>query len=120
MGKFGRLGFLFCFCLLAMPRLGIAATCTWTGGGGDNNMSTAGNWDNCGGAHALPQNGDGLVFPGGAARDQPAWDLPDLSITTLQVTGLPATNQSYLIHTTGGGAVLTLTGGAMTFNAPVD
>ena len=35
-----------------------AATKTWTGGGGDSNLSTAGNWT--GGA---PSSGDDLVFP---------------------------------------------------------
>src|SRR5689334_22770355 len=120
MGKFGRFGFLFCFCLLAVPRLGAAATCTWTGGGGDNNWSTAGNWDNCGGAHAIPQNGDDLVFPAGAARDVATDDLATLSIHTLQVTGLPASNMSYALQAASNAIMLTVTGGTLTFNAPAD
>jgi hypothetical protein len=114
----GRL--MFVLCLLAVPRLGIAATCTWTGGGADNNWSTAANWDNCGGAHAIPQHGDDLVFPPGAARDVPTDDIVGLSIHTLQVTGLPASNLSYSIQSESNAISLTVTGGALTFNAPVD
>jgi hypothetical protein len=120
MHKSGRL--ILILCLLAMPRLGIAATCTWTGGApADNFWSTAANWDNCGGAHAIPQNGDDLVFPAGAARDLALDDIPGLSVHTVQVTGLP-TGLSYAIHSASNAIVLTVTGGAgaLTFNAPVD
>ena len=34
----------------------------------DNNWSSAGKWDGCGGAHPTPQAGDSLVFPAGTAR----------------------------------------------------
>ncbi len=44
-------------CLFGAPRA-LAATKTWTGGGSDTNMMTAGNWS--GGA---PSAGDDLVFP---------------------------------------------------------
>ncbi len=40
-----------------------AATATWTGGGGDNNWTTAANWGG-----TAPVAGDDLVFPAGAAR----------------------------------------------------
>ncbi|HXZ24938.1 MAG TPA: autotransporter-associated beta strand repeat-containing protein, partial [Nitrospiria bacterium] len=42
---------------------GWAATRTWTGGGTDNNWSTAANWGG-----TAPVSNDTLVFPGGAAR----------------------------------------------------
>jgi autotransporter-associated beta strand protein len=103
MGKFGYLGILFC--VLAVPRLGTAATCTWTGGGGDNNWSTAGNWDNCGGAHAIPQNGDQLIFPAGANRPTPVNDFPALIASRVDVTGLPAAGFSYTF--TGNGITVT-------------
>ncbi|MEP7158805.1 MAG: S8 family serine peptidase, partial [Chloroflexota bacterium] len=40
-----------------------ASTATWTGGGSDNNWTTAANWGG-----TAPVAGDDLVFPGGAAR----------------------------------------------------
>ncbi|WP_435009178.1 autotransporter-associated beta strand repeat-containing protein [Tundrisphaera lichenicola] len=39
-------------------------TYTWTGLGGDNNWSTAANWD----TNSVPTSGSNLVFPSGAAR----------------------------------------------------
>src|SRR5688572_30082735 len=61
--------------LLAAPGAAEAATCTWTGLAADNNFSSAGNWDGCGGAHPTPQAGDILVFPAGTARPTPVNDL---------------------------------------------
>src|SRR5271157_4848037 len=43
--------------------IGQAATATWTGGGGDANWMTGGNWGG-----TAPSPGDDLVFPGGAAQ----------------------------------------------------
>src|ERR1043165_9404258 len=111
----GRLLF-FLTCVLAVPRLGIAATCTWSGGGSDNNWSTAANWDNCGGAHATPQDGDDLVFPGGAARNTSNDELPTLTVGTIPISGVPASGTAYLVTGVG----VALTGGVMSFNAPPD
>ncbi len=41
-----------------------ASTATWTGGGADNNWTTAANWQ----GNVAPAPGDDLVFPAGAAR----------------------------------------------------
>jgi len=86
----GKLGSLVGWCVSALliPAVASAATCTWTGlSGVDGNWSTAANWDNCGGAHAIPQNGDALVFPGGTARSTSTDDLVSVTISggSLQV-----------------------------------
>lgn len=47
---------LFAFMLVFAPRT-FAATRTWTGGGGDSNISTAANWGG-----TAPVNGDDIVF----------------------------------------------------------
>jgi len=48
---------------LLWPALANATTRTWTGGGGDNNWGTAGNWGG-----TAPVAGDDLVFPSGASK----------------------------------------------------
>lgn len=65
-----------------------AATCTWTGGGGNDKWSTVANWNNCGGAHALPTNGDTLVFPNATSRLTNTNDLANLQLAALQFNGL--------------------------------
>src|SRR5207244_5882213 len=57
-----RAALLAALCLL-FPALAEAATRTWTGGGGDNNWGTAGNWGG-----TAPVAGDDLVFPSGASQ----------------------------------------------------
>ena len=113
MGKHTRLFICLCI-LLASPRVAAAATCTWTGGGTDDNWLTAANWDNCGGAHATPQDGDDLVFPGGAARNTPNNDLPTLTVGTIAVTGVPVSGSGYIITGVG----VAVTGGVVSFSAP--
>jgi len=49
----------------------LAATRTWTGGGGDANWTTPGNWGG-----TAPSAGDDLVFPGGAAQLNNNNDFP--------------------------------------------
>jgi len=39
-------------------------TCTWTGNGGDTDITTAGNWTGCDNGN-IPESGDNLVFPAG-------------------------------------------------------
>ena len=36
-------------------------TCTWTGGGADDNFMTTGNWSGCDNSN-MPEAGDNLVF----------------------------------------------------------
>lgn len=74
-----------CAVAAAYASVGECATCTWTGNGADNHWSTSANWDNCGGAHAIPVNGDTLVFPAGAARPANNNDLTKLNIAQLQI-----------------------------------
>jgi autotransporter-associated beta strand protein len=72
--------------LLATATSSFAATCTWTGAM-DHNWSTPGNWNNCGGAHALPADGDALVFPNGVPRLTNTNDLSKLVASQLTITG---------------------------------
>jgi autotransporter-associated beta strand protein len=83
------------FCLLAvvvaLEAQSVRAsvpTCTWTGAGADGKWSTAGNWNNCGGLHAIPVDGDSLVFPNGVPRTSNSNDLVKLMVGQLQITGL--------------------------------
>lgn len=63
-----RVGLVSAIVALAINGLGVivpnaqAATgpCVWTGAGGDNKFSTAGNWTSCSGSY--PQAGDGIEF----------------------------------------------------------
>src|SRR5437867_4483494 len=48
------------------------AVATWDGGGADNKWTTAANWV----GDVVPQPGDGLVFPAGAARLGNVNDFP--------------------------------------------
>src|SRR5262249_22079085 len=116
MSKLGSVAMGLCACLLAAPHLATAATCTWTGGGTNNNWSTAANWDACGGAHAIPQTNDTLIFPAGAARGTPVNDFAALHVGVLQITGVPASGSSYVISGNG----ITLTLASIQFNAPLD
>jgi len=65
-----------------------AATCTWLGGAADADWSSAANWNNCAGAHALPTSGDTLVFPDGASRKTNTNDLGGLTLASLHFNGL--------------------------------
>jgi autotransporter-associated beta strand protein len=101
--------------LLAAPCAAEAATCTWTGLAADNNWSSAGNWDGCGGAHPTPEAGDSLVFPAGTARAMPVNDLVNLSVAGIQITGAPAPGDRYIIF----GNTLRLAG-ELRFSAPAN
>ena len=76
--------------------------CTWTGGGSDSNWSTAANWDNCGGAHPVPIDGDWLLFPDLASRKTNTNDIAGLDLGHLQFNGY-----DYVI----GGNAITLSAG---------
>jgi hypothetical protein len=97
--------------VLAAAPLASAATCTWTGVGTDNNWSTPANWDNCGGAHPVPINGDALVFPQGGVRFTATNDIVGLSLASLQVTGTTNSGSSYNIA--GNGITLTTASGVL-------
>lgn len=95
--------------LLVASASASAATCTWIGGGGNDKWSSVTNWNNCGGAHALPANGDTLVFPNATARLTNTNDLANLQLAQLQFNGL-----NYDIS----GNAITLSGG-ITTNTPI-
>jgi len=61
----------------------VAATSTWTGGGGDANWTTGGNWGG-----TAPSAGDDLVFPGGAAQLSNTNNFPSsTSFNSIMFTG---------------------------------
>jgi autotransporter-associated beta strand protein len=116
----GKLGSLvgLSVCVLAMPQVAAAATCTWTGGGTNSNWSTAANWNNCGGAHALPANNDTVILPAGANRPTQTDDIAGLTLNSVQINGFAAGNTRYTVQA-GAGVSLTLNG-VLQFNAPPD
>jgi autotransporter-associated beta strand protein len=59
----------------------IARTETWTGLGGDNNWSTAANWD----TNVAPTGGEDLIFPTGAAQLSNNNDLTGMSFHSIEV-----------------------------------
>lgn len=120
MDKLGSLGWLgVCVSVLAAPGLASGATCTWTGGGANSNWSTAANWNNCGGAHALPANGDLVSFVAGAARASSVNNLVGLSLIGVQIAGTSAGDQRYNISAAGVTNGITLAG-TLSFNAAPD
>jgi len=58
-------------------------TCSWTGNGGDNNWSTAANWDGCLGA--APTDADNLFFPPSPARTTSTNDLVGLDLDSIYI-----------------------------------
>jgi hypothetical protein len=46
------------------PVSAAADTCTWTGSGGNSNITTAGNWTGCDNGN-VPEGGDNVIFPDG-------------------------------------------------------
>jgi len=64
-----------------------AADCVWTGGGTNSNWSNSANWNNCGGAHALPVDGDNLGFPDGVPRLTNNNDIVKLIAAKLVIAG---------------------------------
>jgi autotransporter-associated beta strand protein len=65
-----------------------AASCIWTGGSlANSNWSSAANWNNCGGAHAVPVNGDTLGFPDGVPRLTNTNDIVKLIAAKLVIAG---------------------------------
>jgi autotransporter-associated beta strand protein len=92
----------FLTCLIAfrcVSPTASAATRTWTGGGADNNWTTAANWD------AAVAAGDNLVFPGSAPSDSLVNTNDFASNTTFGSITISGTN--YLLR----GASIFLTNG---------
>lgn len=73
-----RIFFLIAFLFLAYPAW--ARTATWDGGGGDNLLSTAANWD----TDTAPVNGDAVVFDGTSSKNC-TWDTA-LSVASINTT----------------------------------
>lgn len=100
MSVFAFVAGLLTIAVLAAPEVS-AATRTWDGGGGNNNFSTAANWDN----DTPLSNGDSLVFPDSAPAD--SVDITN-DMSNLSVSGInfPAGNKPFKLS----GNDLTLTG----------
>jgi hypothetical protein len=89
-----RTNYVFLAVLLAISSLFILApkalaapdTCEWTGLGGDTNFTTAANWAGCDNG-AVPEDGDTLEFPVGAASFTPNNDFANGTNFNLVFTG---------------------------------
>jgi autotransporter-associated beta strand protein len=77
--------------LVLSTAVAMAATCVWTGAssglGANSNWSTAANWNNCGGVHAIPVDGDTLGFPDSVPRLTNNNDLVKLIPAQLLIAG---------------------------------
>ena len=81
-----------------------AATSTWTGGGADTNMTTAGNWDSA----PVGDGSDVLVFPITVTNRTVVNDFPaDTGFTSITFSGVGTTGGSYFLS----GARMVITGG---------
>ena len=123
--KFRRLGAMGSALILSISSLltiGLATTmgtafaaapytCTWTGAGGNNNFSTAGNWSGCNSAAPVATDADNLVF-----------DSTNLTVSTTinnDISGLivgnltfQGTNSNYYQYTiTGSSTNITINNG---------
>jgi autotransporter-associated beta strand protein len=80
---------MLCAGLLALvaAQLANAANCIWTGGGTSSNWSASANWNNCGGAHAIPVDGDSVGFPDAVPRLTNNNDLAKLMLAELVIAG---------------------------------
>lgn len=76
-----------------------ADTCTWTGGGSDDNFSTAANWTGCDNG-TVPENGDTLEFDMTVPttfEEVVVNDMTSLSIAGIHLTGAGSSNKSFQI-----------------------
>lgn len=94
---------MLCAGLLALfaTHFAHAANCVWTGGGANSNWSNAANWNNCGGAHAVPVDGDNLGFPDGVPKQTNNNDIAKLIVAQLVIAG-PANLSGLTIGLTDG------------------
>ncbi len=78
-----------CMAVVQPTKVSAAAdTCTWTGGGSDDNFSTAANWTGCDNG-TVPENGDILEFDVSSLTGDTVAnnDLVSLSIAGINMTG---------------------------------
>jgi hypothetical protein len=85
---------VFALVLVVMPILSMSGrasavtdTCTWTGLGADALWSTATNWVCSVDGATIPENGDSLIFPVGAAQINNANDLVGLTVDSITING---------------------------------
>lgn len=92
---------------IAFPGIAHAAapyTCTWTGGGGNSNFNTAGNWSGCNSAAPQPGDGDNLIFDNTnlSANASPVNNISGLTVGTITFQG---TNSNYYYFDITGNAI---------------
>ena len=94
-----------------------ADTCTWTGAGGDSNLTTSGNWTGCDNG-TVPENGDDLRFPTGPTNKTVTLD------SALEFRSVTFSGSGYSVETTDLGnnqlfvtSDLTIIGDNNTFDA---
>ncbi len=96
--------------LIKVPKADALApyTCTWTGGGGNSNFSTAGNWSGCNSAAPVATDGDNLVFD-------------NSSLTTSQTLNNDITGLTIGDITFQGSSIygFTITGNSLTVNSSI-
>lgn len=84
--------------LVIAPTVHAAAdTCVWTGGGSDDNFSTAANWSSCDNGN-VPQEGDTLSFPANSSALNPVNDYTaDTSFNSITFSGAATQDSRYTI-----------------------
>lgn len=81
-------------------------TCTWTGGGSDNNFSNAANWSGCDNG-TVPENGDSLVLDQSILTQN---EVLNNDLVGLSLSGISLTNSAFSNTFTISGNSLALTG----------
>lgn len=117
--------------LIGLPSnkaLAATGTCTWTGGGSNENFSNSDNWSGCDG-DGIPENGDTLAFPTSVDSDtnddddrQLNNDISNLSVAGLSVTGEYAEDDWDYYKISGNSLTLTgnITGGDRSLRLDLD
>lgn len=109
---------VFLVALLHAPKASAAAdTCTWTGSGGNANISTAGNWTGCDNGN-VPQDGDTLVFPSGPTNKAVTVNS-DMGFDSITFSGSGYTIASAAFESLGVYSSLTISGNNNTFSGYV-
>ncbi len=109
---------VFSFAILHAPKANAAAdTCTWTGSGGNTNISTAGNWTGCDNGN-VPQDGDTLVFPSGPTNKAVTVNS-DMAFNSITFSGNGYTVSSVAFESLGVYSSLTISGNNNTFSGYV-
>jgi hypothetical protein len=86
--------------MVLVPKTSAAVdTCTWTGGGADNNFNTSGNWSGCTGPDT-PESGDSIVLDMSTLTTQSEVltnDIVGLSLSGVHLTGTPSSYYHFRI-----------------------